>query len=1008
MNGLDRLQKEIDALTYNARTVLNALIRSVTAAGNNKGFNATRADETIYLSRIDIYRIYKFYEEWQANDFATEDNLLKQGFTTILANHDATPVTVDGTVTNTKATTSALVNHSKILFQTTANKDNTDTEWLDLIKNNNNAKLVSNSAPIPLNLRTPIFDENLSTAHYNSHPTYLFPSGYFTIDLLGYSGDDTNHELGGKSWTINSDDFIRLNSKKISLGGVIPEATYKIADKRTGEYALSFGYDSHAQAKYSVAGGFHSMVPVFEEDSIYTAIAIGTKNIASRIGSTSIGGYSNSVSNKFGAILGGSLNKVTAEGGGILGGKNNIVGGKVYTFTVQKNSDNELVYNSIMINGNLVTEFTVLSSVMLFDFTFISSDKNFNYFWETNGDAIQARENIIASASYKDSSYTLVTLNTPIPNNLNITGGSISIVNSNNINLGKYSGAIGSNLIAEGESQLVVGKYNKIQRNARFIVGNGITYRSNSFEVYDTGFIAYTASANNQTFDINKSPAAGFTGMRFGNTDFDILIGKNRLTIFKDRTVTNLDTIGFEYSGKIGETDEFSIKAGDLNGINLITKKTTTNITLLNDLTGLTTEYSIGTGASAIGNVNILSANNVYIQGKTGVSITGGSSLARLYVNNSGFNATFNGTSLLTIDPSTSVGTTIYSRMTFRNTLNTVATEFTIDNTDIAFNDPDVIIRLKNSAATGYTNTYSMSFIAYEHPTRTFAAGNVFGTYWGIEDRPTNDPYMKGNQPPLFSAKATNTTDHEACVGIGTIPVDAYTLLVSRVGANLTKIQSTTSSSQLIIDAAANNAAIATYSSGTTIYNIGYVASGIDKFSIYKLNGITGAGILESDSITTKLIGSSYTILEVGGTNAFYSVASPSGISTTLKSHLGINLDIIDVDNVLLNRVLIDSTGVNVSGYTKLGSDAPAIKMKLYEGTLDTDSLTNVPHGLDWTKIIAITGVAKGGDVLWTGPDNSATNYEYNLYWTDTNIVFNAVGTQIQSKAYKVILTYIA
>ena len=274
MNGLDRLQKEIDALTYNARTVLNALIRSVTIAGTNKGFKATRANETIYLTRIDIYRIYKFYQEWQANDFAIVDNKSTDtkksldGFDTILARHDETPVTVDGNEINTSATTTALVNHSKILFKTANNLTNTDLGWLELIKNHNNAKLISNSAPIPLNLRTPIFDENLSTAQYNSHPTYLFPMAYFKLDVLGFSGDDTEHTLDGRSWTIGADDFIRLNSNNISLGGIIPGAEYKTAAIRTGNYAFSFGYDCHARGAYSIAGGLHSIVPVMQHVAV--------------------------------------------------------------------------------------------------------------------------------------------------------------------------------------------------------------------------------------------------------------------------------------------------------------------------------------------------------------------------------------------------------------------------------------------------------------------------------------------------------------------------------------------------------------------------------------------------------------------------------------------------------------------------------------------------------------------------------------------------------------------
>ena len=54
--GLDRLQKEMDALTYNSRSVLNALIRSTVVSGSSKGFTATR----VGTDRIDKNRYISF------------------------------------------------------------------------------------------------------------------------------------------------------------------------------------------------------------------------------------------------------------------------------------------------------------------------------------------------------------------------------------------------------------------------------------------------------------------------------------------------------------------------------------------------------------------------------------------------------------------------------------------------------------------------------------------------------------------------------------------------------------------------------------------------------------------------------------------------------------------------------------------------------------------------------------------------------------------------------------
>ena len=69
--GFDRLTKELDALTYNSRSVLNALIRSTVASGTSQGYTVTRAGIKLTLSRVDIYRLYQFYQAWAVNDFAT-------------------------------------------------------------------------------------------------------------------------------------------------------------------------------------------------------------------------------------------------------------------------------------------------------------------------------------------------------------------------------------------------------------------------------------------------------------------------------------------------------------------------------------------------------------------------------------------------------------------------------------------------------------------------------------------------------------------------------------------------------------------------------------------------------------------------------------------------------------------------------------------------------------------------------------------------------------------------
>ncbi len=220
--GFDRLTKEIDALTYNSRSVLNALIRSTVASGSSQGYTVTRAGEELTLTRVDVYRLYTFYQDWAANGFATETGETNSSgrrlltFDEIRIEQDKTCVTFDDGTQSCNATTDALVIHSQILFlnsNTLASQPVSNIEgqsidnsavtsyWLDFLKEFNDPKLLTNSSPIPINLRTPVFDENMGTTKYNNHPTYLFPYQYFGLQLLGYPGDDTDHFGGGNSWT---------------------------------------------------------------------------------------------------------------------------------------------------------------------------------------------------------------------------------------------------------------------------------------------------------------------------------------------------------------------------------------------------------------------------------------------------------------------------------------------------------------------------------------------------------------------------------------------------------------------------------------------------------------------------------------------------------------------------------------------------------------------------------------------------------------------------------------
>src|SRR5574344_1889006 len=272
MQGFDGLVKEIDSLTYNARSVLNALIRSVMRSGSSSGYTVTRkvnsVPYTIKLTRGDIYILSQFYSKWEELGFSSTS-----GFSEALIYADALkyyeePAASESTSAKstllTKQATPALVRHSEMLFLSADNVSNyatsadsmTDTQkayWLGLVSGASNPLLITNSCPVPVNLRTPVFDSTLSTRHYNQYETYLFPFGYYAMDILGYSGDGTTHSAGGNIWNIYGDTSVGLVSPRVMLGDTGESSVKSRASD--GLDSTTWGLNTFAYGDYSTAGG---------------------------------------------------------------------------------------------------------------------------------------------------------------------------------------------------------------------------------------------------------------------------------------------------------------------------------------------------------------------------------------------------------------------------------------------------------------------------------------------------------------------------------------------------------------------------------------------------------------------------------------------------------------------------------------------------------------------------------------------------------------------------------
>lgn len=570
--GLDKLQKEIDALTYNSRSVLNGLIRSVATAGSKDGFSVTRAGVVITLSRVDIYRLYKFYRDWEVNEFSVSDinatvsNKALKGFDTLRVSHDAITVKNDrGVVVDNQGTTSALVKHAKLLYlnsQNISNIDGDDVLWYSLVANAVNPKLVTNSSPIPINLRTPIFDENLATTQYNVHPTYLFPMGYYTLDTLGYQGDGVDHHSGGDSWTIQGTNHVTLESSHVQLGGYsVDSANRTLNNRSSGLYSTTWGWDTRAIGNGSTAGGNYSVA------GSVNSVAIGGSAYAAGSHSAAIGGDNATASAYLSAVLGGSFNASHAEGSVVLGGYNNYAGGVPYSFTLGTSTGTEDCYiecvntcndttNRITVSGLPGSELLIINApistlsynvgdqLILYGFSVKTTDRSKVPFTDADGDAFESIYRTISAISTypQDTSKTQIILNMSVPNSDRIDGGMVTRIRlaGSSQDIAANSLVTGLGNVSVGVAQTVVGRYNKYQnattsgatdkRNALFIVGSGsyATSRKNSFEVYDDGAVIYGNSSEPRGGSF-RGISVNSTGTMIEDTNANIEVTQNRV-----------------------------------------------------------------------------------------------------------------------------------------------------------------------------------------------------------------------------------------------------------------------------------------------------------------------------------------------------------------------------------------------------------------------------------------------------------------------------------------------
>lgn len=329
--NLHELTKQLDALTYNSRSVLNALIRSVMASGSSTGWTVERAGRQITMTRSDIFVLSSFYTEWEYTRFD------QRAFDNIRVKLDS-QFAAKG-VAHEEPVTYAIVQHSKIMTMTAKDADVSDDEyWLKKVREQVNPKLFTNTAPIPVNIRTPIYDENLSTKHFDQFETYLFPRSYYTMDTLGYRGDNTSHMGGGADWFFDIDRIMTIDADRTVIGVQNPELA-KVREKNylstSRLNSLAGGFESYAFAPNSLSFGYYNQV-----NGVNGAAVAGLKNFTYGKQSGIFAGEINTAVSDYSVIAGGKYNGSVGDYG-FTANLGNSVGGYSFPFRRYVNEVND-------------------------------------------------------------------------------------------------------------------------------------------------------------------------------------------------------------------------------------------------------------------------------------------------------------------------------------------------------------------------------------------------------------------------------------------------------------------------------------------------------------------------------------------------------------------------------------------------------------------------------------------------------------------------------------------
>lgn len=518
MNDMHNLLLKVDSLTYNAMQVLNALIRSAVASGSSSGYKVTKYGNELVLTRSDIYKLNNFYELWEAAGFPSDEKT----FNRMLTEADARWRKAGE---NTTLATDAVVKHSQILFMTErdSNKvgDGDTAYWTDKVRTSGTPKATVGTAPIPINLRTPLYDENLSTKSFSQYETYLFPMGYRRAEILGTPGNGDDYLAGGANWTIDASEILSLKGNHITLGN-ITNPQNRIDNYGDSVNTISWGVESYALRDNSLAFGVNSAAVaenaiVFGEHCIgygkgsfigggRNACALGTYSFASNEETRAVGGDSFAANHSTHAgtwtyaftfpasstMTPTDCSAVVTEDACYV--TDGTAATTVTNYNIIRIDQADVEYSAIVENGGTVLDIKVGDRIAIYDTGYQRGNNQISPV-ELDGYARDKFETVVTSITVNRKNNSIVsydlTLADPIPvDNIKytpITGGYVTVlqrmipiynsknqvIDTDSLVLGSRSASFGESTIARGECQAVFGEMNVPNDYARMIVGIG-------------------------------------------------------------------------------------------------------------------------------------------------------------------------------------------------------------------------------------------------------------------------------------------------------------------------------------------------------------------------------------------------------------------------------------------------------------------------------------------------------------------------------------------------------